>query len=128
MTVGPHDSFWREGKPSSSFKNDSTLSFRCSSQCLCSQFTEISHRILCSYNTNIDELFSEIDLCLAVNRSILQQLDDRCGHEMTEEDWEKIQVQVGFRPAPGCLCRMDCNHTWSVRVGALVTSALDGDT
>lgn len=62
------------------------------------QFTEISHRILCSYNTNIDELFSEIDLCLAVNRSILQQLDEQHGHEITEEDWEKIQVQVGFRP------------------------------
>lgn len=70
-----------------------------SSLCLCSQFTEISHRLLCSYNTNIDELFSEIDLCLAVNRSILQQLDERCGHEITEEDWEKIQVLVGFSPA-----------------------------
>ncbi|KAL6065478.1 hypothetical protein STEG23_011591 [Scotinomys teguina] len=58
------------------------------------KFTEISHRILCSYNTNIDELFSEINLCLAVNRSILQQLDERCGHEISEEDWEKIQVQI----------------------------------
>ncbi|EGW12280.1 RING finger protein 32 [Cricetulus griseus] len=66
------------------------------------KFTEISHRILCSYNTNIDELFSEIDLCLAVNRSILQQLDDRCGHEMTEEDWEKIQVQAAHREIYEC--------------------------
>ena len=59
------------------------------------QFTEISHRILCSYNTDIEELFSEIDHCLAINRSILQQLEDRCSHELTEEDWEKIQIQVG---------------------------------
>lgn len=99
ITVGPHDSFWREGKSSSSCRNGFALSFRRSSLCLCSQFTEISHRLLCSYNTNIDELFSEIDLCLAVNRSILQQLDERCGHEITEEDWEKIQVLVGFSPA-----------------------------
>ncbi|XP_025307427.1 RING finger protein 32 isoform X2 [Canis lupus dingo] len=57
------------------------------------KFTEISHRILCSYNTDIEELFSEIDHCLAINRSILQQLEDRCSHELTEEDWEKIQIQ-----------------------------------
>ncbi|XP_038545529.1 RING finger protein 32 isoform X3 [Canis lupus dingo] len=58
------------------------------------KFTEISHRILCSYNTDIEELFSEIDHCLAINRSILQQLEDRCSHELTEEDWEKIQIQI----------------------------------
>ncbi|XP_007951668.1 RING finger protein 32 [Orycteropus afer afer] len=58
------------------------------------KFTEISHRILCSYDTNIDELFSEIDHCLAINRSILQQLEEMCGHEITEEDWEKIQIQA----------------------------------
>uniref|UniRef100_A0A8C6RFU0 Ring finger protein 32 n=1 Tax=Nannospalax galili TaxID=1026970 RepID=A0A8C6RFU0_NANGA len=66
------------------------------------KFTEISHRILCSYDTNIDELFSEIDLCLAVNRSILQQLDDKCGGEITEEDWEKIQVQAAHREIYEC--------------------------
>ncbi|EAX04551.1 ring finger protein 32 [Homo sapiens] len=57
------------------------------------KFTEISHRILCSYNTNIEELFAEIDQCLAINRSVLQQLEEKCGHEITEEEWEKIQVQ-----------------------------------
>lgn len=59
------------------------------------QFTEINHRILCSYSTDIEDLFREIDHCLAINRSVLQQLEDRCGHELTEEDWEKIQIQVG---------------------------------
>ncbi|XP_058579649.1 RING finger protein 32 isoform X7 [Neofelis nebulosa] len=58
------------------------------------KFTEISRRILCSYNTNIEELFLEIDHCLAINRSVLQQLEDRCGHELTDGDWEKIQIQV----------------------------------
>ncbi|XP_027807101.2 RING finger protein 32 [Marmota flaviventris] len=66
------------------------------------KFTEISHRILCSYDTNIEELFSEIDHCLAVNRSILQQLDEKCGQELTEEDWEKIQVQAAHREICEC--------------------------
>uniref|UniRef100_A0A2K5RGQ9 Ring finger protein 32 n=1 Tax=Cebus imitator TaxID=2715852 RepID=A0A2K5RGQ9_CEBIM len=60
------------------------------------KFTEISHRILCSYNTNIEELFAEIDHCLAVNRSVLQQLEEKCSHEITEEEWEKIHEQVGL--------------------------------
>ncbi|KAF7475241.1 Hypothetical predicted protein [Marmota monax] len=66
------------------------------------KFIEISHRILCSYDTNIEELFSEIDHCLAVNRSILQQLDEKCGQELTEEDWEKIQVQAAHREICEC--------------------------
>uniref|UniRef100_A0A5F9CHT1 Ring finger protein 32 n=1 Tax=Oryctolagus cuniculus TaxID=9986 RepID=A0A5F9CHT1_RABIT len=57
------------------------------------KFSEISQRMLCSYSTNIEELLSEIDHCLAVNRSILQQLDEKCSHEITEEAWEKIQIQ-----------------------------------
>ncbi|XP_027428747.1 RING finger protein 32 isoform X1 [Zalophus californianus] len=58
------------------------------------KFTEINHRILCSYNTDIEDLFWEIDHCLATNRSVLQQLEDRCGRELTEDDWEKIQIQA----------------------------------
>uniref|UniRef100_H0WK01 Ring finger protein 32 n=1 Tax=Otolemur garnettii TaxID=30611 RepID=H0WK01_OTOGA len=66
------------------------------------KFTEISHRILRSYDTNIEELFSEIDHCLAINRSILQQLEETCGREITEEDWQKIQVQALHREASEC--------------------------
>ncbi|GAB5568967.1 RING finger protein 32 isoform X1 [Prionailurus iriomotensis] len=66
------------------------------------KFTEISRRILCSYNTNIEELFSEIDHCLAINRSVLQQLEDRCGHELTDGDWEKIQIQALHRETHEC--------------------------
>lgn len=61
----------------------------------CSQFTEISQRLLRSYHTDIDELFAEIDHCLAINRSVLQQLDGQCGRKLTEDDWQKIQAQVG---------------------------------
>ncbi|TKC49682.1 hypothetical protein EI555_007411 [Monodon monoceros] len=61
------------------------------------KFTEVSHRLLCSYHTDIDELFSEIDRCLALNRSVLQQLEYTCGHELTEEDWGKIQTQTSYK-------------------------------
>uniref|UniRef100_A0A8C9C070 Ring finger protein 32 n=1 Tax=Phocoena sinus TaxID=42100 RepID=A0A8C9C070_PHOSS len=53
------------------------------------KFTEISHRLLCSYHTDIDELFSEIDRCLALNRSL------------PEEDWGKIQTQDLHHPLWG---------------------------
>ncbi|XP_004860389.1 RING finger protein 32 isoform X2 [Heterocephalus glaber] len=66
------------------------------------KFLEISHCILCSYNTNVEELFAEIDHCLAINRSIRQQLDEKCGHELTDEDWEKIQVQAAHREISEC--------------------------
>lgn len=62
---------------------------------LCPQFTEISHRILCSFHTDVEELFAEIDRCLAINRSVLQQLEEQCGRELTDEDWRKIHMQVG---------------------------------
>ncbi|XP_058390062.1 RING finger protein 32 isoform X2 [Diceros bicornis minor] len=65
-------------------------------------FTEISHRMLCSYRTDIEELFSEIDHCLAINRSVLRQLEEKCGHELAEEDWEKIQAQALRRETHEC--------------------------
>lgn len=65
------------------------------------QFTEISQRLLCSYRTDIDELFSEVDRCLAINRSVLQQLEERCGRELSEEEWGEIQTQVGVASLPG---------------------------
>ncbi|XP_039693153.1 RING finger protein 32 isoform X2 [Pteropus medius] len=72
------------------------------------KFTEISHRILCSYDTDIDELFAEIDHCLAVNRSILQQLEDKCGHKLTDEDWQRIRAQTGVPSACSHLHLRNC--------------------
>ncbi|XP_070644597.1 RING finger protein 32 isoform X2 [Bos indicus] len=66
------------------------------------KFTEISQRLLCSYRTDIDELFSEVDRCLAINRSVLQQLEERCGRELSEEEWGEIQTQALRREAPDC--------------------------
>lgn len=66
------------------------------------KFSEISHRMLCSYNTDIEELFAEIDHCLATNRRILQQLEEKCGHELTEEEWGKIQSQALLRETHEC--------------------------
>ncbi|EAX04553.1 ring finger protein 32, isoform CRA_c [Homo sapiens] len=83
------------------------------------KFTEISHRILCSYNTNIEELFAEIDQCLAINRSVLQQLEEKCGHEITEEEWEKIQVQALRRETHECsICLAPLSAAGGQRVGA----------
>ncbi|XP_029089485.1 LOW QUALITY PROTEIN: RING finger protein 32 [Monodon monoceros] len=80
------------------------------------KFTEVSHRLLCSYHTDIDELFSEIDRCLALNRSVLQQLEYTCGHELTEEDWGKIQTQALLRTAPAPSSRhtvlLSCSHVF----------------
>ncbi|XP_032609109.1 RING finger protein 32 isoform X2 [Hylobates moloch] len=82
-------------------------------------FTEISHRILCSYSTNIEELFAEIDQCLAINRSVLQQLEEKCGHEITEEEWEKIQVQALRREAHECsICLAPLSPAGGQSVGA----------
>ncbi|XP_044534561.1 RING finger protein 32 [Gracilinanus agilis] len=66
------------------------------------KFTEISNRILASFQTNIDELFSEIDYCIASNRSILQQYEERCSRKITEEDWERIQVQAFHQEISDC--------------------------
>ncbi|XP_027625853.1 RING finger protein 32 isoform X2 [Tupaia chinensis] len=57
------------------------------------KFAEISHRILHSFHTDTEALLLEIDQCLAVNRSLLQQLDERCGRGISEEEWGRIQIQ-----------------------------------
>ncbi|KAB0345274.1 hypothetical protein FD754_022200 [Muntiacus muntjak] len=61
-----------------------------------------SQRLLCSYHTDIDALFCEVDHCLAINRSVLQQLEERCGRELSEEEWGEIQTQALHREAPDC--------------------------
>ncbi|KAM5195899.1 LOW QUALITY PROTEIN: RING finger protein 32-like [Hipposideros larvatus] len=58
------------------------------------RFTKISHHVLHSFHMDIEELFAEIDSCLAINRSVLQQLEEKCGCELTDEAWHKIHMQV----------------------------------
>lgn len=62
------------------------------------QFTELSQRLLRSYQTNVDELLSEVEHSLALNRSILQQLEESWVPELSGQDWERIQAQVS-KPA-----------------------------
>ncbi|XP_074222759.1 RING finger protein 32 isoform X2 [Camelus bactrianus] len=78
------------------------------------KFTEISHRLLMSYHTDTEELLAEIDRCLAVNRSVLQQLEERCGRELTDEDWGRIQMQAlhrGAHECPICLTALSVSGT-----------------
>ncbi|XP_007666045.1 RING finger protein 32 [Ornithorhynchus anatinus] len=66
------------------------------------KFKEISNRLLRSYDTNIEEFFTEIDCCVAANRRILQQLEERCGREVTEVEWEKVQMQALHQEISDC--------------------------
>nr|KAF6470234.1 ring finger protein 32 [Molossus molossus] len=66
------------------------------------KFTAISQRLLRSYHTDIDELFAEIDHCLAINRSVLQQLGGQCGRQLTDGDWQTIQAQALRRETSEC--------------------------
>ncbi|XP_029444343.1 RING finger protein 32 isoform X1 [Rhinatrema bivittatum] len=71
------------------------------------KFEEINNRLLRSYDTNIDEFFSEIDDCLAASRNILQQLDKKNVPEISEANWEKIQIQAVRREIFDCpICIM----------------------
>ncbi|MEE6467277.1 hypothetical protein FKM82_007187 [Ascaphus truei] len=58
------------------------------------KFTEISNRLLRSYNTDIDVLFNEIDYSIAVSRNVLHQLEENCIAQISEVEWEKIQLQA----------------------------------
>lgn len=58
---------------------------------------EICQRLLNSYDTHIDEFFSEIDSTVATSQTVFQQLDQKLGPLIGEIEWEKIQLQVGFK-------------------------------
>uniref|UniRef100_A0A8D1K3T2 Ring finger protein 32 n=1 Tax=Sus scrofa TaxID=9823 RepID=A0A8D1K3T2_PIG len=66
------------------------------------KFTEISRRLLRSYHTDLEQLFADVDHCLAVNRSVLRQLERERGGELSEEDWGKIQTQALHRETLEC--------------------------
>ncbi|XP_049641256.1 RING finger protein 32 [Suncus etruscus] len=66
------------------------------------KFTELSQRLLRSYQTNVDELLSEVEHCLALNRGILQQLEESWVHELSGQDWERIQAQALQRESSEC--------------------------
>ncbi|NXI90457.1 RNF32 protein, partial [Psophia crepitans] len=63
---------------------------------------QISSRLLSSYDTNLDEFFSERDSSLAAGQDMFQQLE---GKEiiLSETDREKIQMQVKIPACPTCI-------------------------
>ncbi|XP_019386107.1 PREDICTED: RING finger protein 32 isoform X1 [Crocodylus porosus] len=75
------------------------------------KFQEISSRLLSSYDTNIDEFFSEIDSSVATSRNILQQLQEKFAPLICEADWEKIQMQAFRQEIFECpICIMPLHH------------------
>lgn len=80
----------------SSLKNGSVfqLSFQSNSNPFSFQVQQISNRLLSTYDIDLDDFLSEIDSSITACRGAFQQLE---GEEilLSENDWEKIQMQVG---------------------------------
>ncbi|KAH1176678.1 hypothetical protein KIL84_010380, partial [Mauremys mutica] len=75
------------------------------------KFQEISDRLLSSYDTNIDEFFSEIDSSIAASRNVLQQLEEKFAPLISETEWEKIQMQAFRQEIFDCpICIMPLRH------------------
>uniref|UniRef100_A0A670J875 Ring finger protein 32 n=1 Tax=Podarcis muralis TaxID=64176 RepID=A0A670J875_PODMU len=71
------------------------------------KFSEICQRLLNSYDTRIDELFSEIDSNVAESQNVFQQLDKKLGPGIDEVEWEKIQMQAFRQDIVDCpICIM----------------------
>ncbi|XP_060051731.1 RING finger protein 32 isoform X2 [Erinaceus europaeus] len=66
------------------------------------KFAELSGCLLRSYVTDVDALLREVDRCLAVNRSVVRQLEEARGPELTDADWTRIQTQALGRDSPEC--------------------------
>ncbi|XP_025043657.1 RING finger protein 32 isoform X2 [Pelodiscus sinensis] len=75
------------------------------------KFLEISNRLLSSYDTNIDEFFSEIDSSIAASRNLFQQLEEKFAPLISEIEWEKIQMQAFRQEIFDCpICIMPLCH------------------
>lgn len=71
------------------------LSFQSNSNPFSFQVQQISSRLLSSYDINLDDFLYKIDSSIAACRDAFQQLE---GKEilLSENDWERIQMQVGW--------------------------------
>ncbi|XP_063001805.1 RING finger protein 32 [Elgaria multicarinata webbii] len=75
------------------------------------KFTEICQRLLNSYDTHVDELFSEIDSTVAASQDVFRQLDKTLGPLISEVEWEKIQMQAFRQDIVDCpICIMPLVH------------------
>ncbi|KAH0627594.1 hypothetical protein JD844_003511 [Phrynosoma platyrhinos] len=75
------------------------------------KFTEICQRLLNSFDTHVDELFSEIDSTVAASQDAFQQLDKTLGTLISEDEWERIQMQAFRQDIVDCpICIMPLSH------------------
>ncbi|KAJ6659314.1 hypothetical protein lerEdw1_019185 [Lerista edwardsae] len=75
------------------------------------KFAEICQRLLNSYNTKIDDFFSEINSAVAASRNVFQQLDKKVGPFLEEVEWDKIQRQAFRQDIVDCpICIMPLAH------------------
>ncbi|XP_072010059.1 RING finger protein 32 isoform X2 [Engystomops pustulosus] len=77
------------------------------------KLSDISDRLVRCCNPDIDGLFSEIDRSIAISHNVFHQLDQKCNPEMSEADWEKIQLQAVRQEILDCpICIMPlCPNT-----------------
>ncbi|GCC31901.1 RING finger protein 32 [Chiloscyllium punctatum] len=72
---------------------------------------EINDRLVRSCEVDIEKLFSEIDQSVATNRRVLQQLERRHVHLISEEEWEQIQLKAILREVFDCpICITPLDH------------------
>ncbi|XP_066483618.1 RING finger protein 32 [Tiliqua scincoides] len=87
------------------------------------KFAEICQRLLNSYNTKIDEFFSEINSTVTASRNVFQQLDKKMGPFIDEVEWEKIQRQAFRQDIMDCpICIMPLAHPTHLQDGPLQDS------
>ncbi|XP_053115108.1 RING finger protein 32 isoform X2 [Hemicordylus capensis] len=87
------------------------------------KFTEICQRLLNSYDTCVDELFSEIDSTIAASQNVFQQLDKTLGPFLSEAEWGKIQMQAFRQDISDCpICIMPLAHSVHLQDGLLQDS------
>ncbi|XP_018122625.1 RING finger protein 32-like [Xenopus laevis] len=76
------------------------------------KFTEITDRLLRSLSTDIDVLFNEIDHSVAASRKVLQQVEGSYTSQISEEEWERIQIKAARQEifdCPICIMPLCCN-------------------
>ncbi|CAH2282048.1 RING finger 32 isoform X1 [Pelobates cultripes] len=75
------------------------------------KLTEITDRLLRSFQTDIDVFFNEIDNSIAVSRNVFLQLEDKYSPGISEGEWEKIQIQAVRQEIFDCpICIMPLHH------------------
>eukprot|EP00079_Xenopus_tropicalis_P027008 XP_012821136.1 PREDICTED: RING finger protein 32 [Xenopus tropicalis] len=86
------------------------------------KFTEVTDRLLRSFSTNIEVFFNEIDHSLANSRKVLRQVEGSRASQISEEEWERIQIKAARQEISDCpICIMPlCYSSDTQRNGQLL--------